>query len=66
MRQVALAIAFALLMLAASPAIAQDMEKERIRRLAYSRWEAANRPVSDGVSFWLEAEREVRSGATAA
>jgi Protein of unknown function (DUF2934) len=31
---------------------------ESIRSLAYQKWEAAGRPDSDGISFWLDAERE--------
>lgn len=29
-----------------------------IRELAYKKWEEAGRPCSDGVSFWLEAEKD--------
>lgn len=32
---------------------------EAIRALAYSKWEAAGRAISDGIEFWLEAEREI-------
>jgi hypothetical protein len=32
---------------------------ERIRELAHHKWEAAGWPASDGVAFWLEAEREL-------
>jgi hypothetical protein len=31
-----------------------------IRELAYLKWEAAGFPESDGIDFWLEAEREVK------
>ena len=31
---------------------------DAIRQLAYQKWEEAGRPETDGVSFWLEAERE--------
>jgi hypothetical protein len=30
-----------------------------VRLLAYQKWEAAGRPESDGVDFWLDAEFEV-------
>ncbi len=33
--------------------------KEATRVRAYQLWEAAGRPASDGVSFWLEAEKEL-------
>jgi len=36
-----------------------DASTARISELAYSKWEQAGRPVSDGVEFWLQAEREV-------
>jgi len=37
---------------------------EKIRHLAYSKWEGAGRPLDDGVRFWLEAEQEcTRAGA---
>lgn len=36
-----------------------ELEMEQIRRLAYARWEAAGRPPGDGVSFWLEAQKEL-------
>jgi hypothetical protein len=39
----------------------QAADPERIRQRAYERWEAAGRPDCDGVSFWLEAERECAS-----
>jgi hypothetical protein len=32
---------------------------EEIRRRAYQKWEAAGKPVGDGVPFWLDAEREL-------
>ena len=34
---------------------------EEIRMAAYLKWEAAGKPESDGVSFWSEAEQELRS-----
>jgi hypothetical protein len=39
----------------ASTAVGED----RIRELAYYKWEAAGCPPGDGVSFWLEAETEL-------
>jgi len=33
-----------------------------IRVLAYQKWEAAGKPESDGVRYWLEAEREFLLG----
>lgn len=32
---------------------------EAIRELAYRKWEASGRTASDGIEFWLEAEREI-------
>ncbi len=32
---------------------------EQIRMLAYCKWEVAGAPLSDGLEFWLEAEREL-------
>ncbi len=47
--------------------VEDELEKERIRRVAYTRWEAAGHPPGDGVSFWLEAERDLHQvGATGA
>ncbi|HEY8506417.1 MAG TPA: DUF2934 domain-containing protein [Gemmataceae bacterium] len=43
----------------AQPAAAPAGSQEQIRRLAYQKWEAAGRPAGDGVSFWLEAEKEL-------
>ncbi len=39
---------------------AQSIDREQIQSLAYSKWEQAGRPASDGVCFWEAAEREVR------
>lgn len=36
---------------------------EDIRLRAYQKWEQAGMPAGDGVSFWLEAERELVRGA---
>jgi hypothetical protein len=36
--------------------------EEVIRLRAYFKWEAAGRPEGDGVSFWLEAEKELGAG----
>jgi hypothetical protein len=33
--------------------------EDRIRELAYSKWEKAGYPGGDGVSFWLQAEAEL-------
>jgi len=40
------------------------IQQDRIRRAAYRKWEAAGRPAGDGVSFWLDAEREMASDPT--
>ena len=32
---------------------------EAIRGSAYKKWESAGKPVGDGISFWLDAEREL-------
>lgn len=42
------------------PTVAARVREQAIRELAYARWEAAGRPMGDGVQFWLEAERELR------
>lgn len=34
-------------------------EEEKIRQLAYQKWEAAGKPDGDGLSYWLEAEQEL-------
>ena len=39
--------------------ITLDDLKEEIRLLAYSNWEKAGYPESDGNSFWVEAEQEL-------
>lgn len=36
-----------------------DANEERIRLLAYQKWEQAGCPDGDGFDFWVEAEREV-------
>jgi tRNA U34 2-thiouridine synthase MnmA/TrmU len=36
----------------------KSMIEESIRRIAYQKWEAAGKPDSDGICFWLDAERE--------
>jgi hypothetical protein len=36
-----------------------EKSEENIRLLAYRKWEAAGRPIGDGLFFWLEAEREL-------
>jgi hypothetical protein len=35
--------------------------EEEIRARAHSLWEAAGRPEGDGVQFWLEAEKELKT-----
>jgi hypothetical protein len=37
----------------------QLVPEQDIRLLAYQKWLAAGEPNSDGVQFWLEAEREL-------
>lgn len=37
----------------------QALSEEAIRLRAYQKWEAAGRPISDGLRFWFEAEREL-------
>jgi hypothetical protein len=34
-----------------------DRAKDRVRQLAYLKWEAAGRPFDGSTQFWLEAER---------
>jgi hypothetical protein len=36
--------------------------EEAIRARAFYLWEAAGRPESDGVEFWLRAEQELTTG----
>ena len=33
--------------------------EEKVRELAYFKWEAAGKPLSDGSEFWLAAEEEI-------
>jgi hypothetical protein len=40
----------------------KTVSEEDIRLCAYCKWEAAGRPAGDGVSFWLEAEKEFSQG----
>jgi hypothetical protein len=35
--------------------------EDEIRQLAYRKWEAAGCPAGDGMSYWLDAEQELRS-----
>jgi hypothetical protein len=44
----------------ASEAPATSCE-DKIRDLAYEKWQASGCPEGDGVEFWLEAEREISS-----
>ena len=39
-----------------------EMHLRETKKVAYSLWEEAGRPESDGVEFWLEAERLRRMG----
>jgi hypothetical protein len=34
--------------------------EEQVRMRAYLKWERAGKPPGDGVTFWLEAEQELR------
>jgi hypothetical protein len=34
--------------------------EDRIRELAYLKWETAGYPQSNGVEFWLQAEEELK------
>ena len=34
-------------------------QEQTIRELAYSKWEQAGCPDSDGIEFWLQAEQEL-------
>ena len=36
--------------------------EEEIRVLAYQNWEAGQKPNSDGIRFWLDAEHEILHG----
>jgi hypothetical protein len=36
-------------------------QQRAVREAAYRKWERAGRPESDGVAFWLQAERELLS-----
>jgi hypothetical protein len=40
----------------------KTVREEDIRLCAYCKWEAAGKPGGDGVSFWLEAEKELLQG----
>jgi Protein of unknown function (DUF2934) len=44
----------------AAPGRRNGATEEEIRLLAYHKWTMAGRPKGDGVSFWLEAERELK------
>lgn len=41
------------------------MDEQKKRELAYVLWETAGRPESDGVYFWLEAEKCMKEIETA-
>ena len=40
------------------PEAQADMGSERIRLLAYLKWEAAGKPNGDGIRYWLEADAQ--------
>jgi hypothetical protein len=42
-----------------SPFSSLPISENEIRLNAYLRWEAAGKPVGDGIRFWFEAEREL-------
>jgi hypothetical protein len=44
------------------PLAAGSTREETIRLCAYTKWEAAGRPLGDGVQFWLEAEQDLLAG----
>jgi hypothetical protein len=35
-----------------------ERAKDRVRQLAYLKWEASGRPFDGSTTFWLEAERQ--------
>jgi Protein of unknown function (DUF2934) len=37
----------------------KPVSEEAIRLCAYRKWETAGKPGGDGVSFWLEAEKDI-------
>jgi hypothetical protein len=37
------------------------IDDDKIRELAYFKWQAAGSPPGDGIQFWLEAENELAS-----
>jgi len=37
---------------------------EKVRELAYYKWERAGYPSGDGLNFWLEAETELQAEST--
>ena len=47
----------------AEPVNGVVVPEDVIRLSAYFKWVVAGRPECDGVGFWLEAERELLSGA---
>lgn len=38
-----------------------QVTREQVQTLAYLKWESAGKPEGNGISFWLEAEQELRS-----
>lgn len=45
--------------------MSDDSRLDTIREMAYAKWELAGRPCGDGVDFWLDAEKEFESRASA-
>lgn len=39
----------------------RSVSEDKIRLRSYQNWEAAGKPQGNGVQFWLEAERELRT-----
>ena len=37
----------------------KPLSEDKIRLLAYQKWEAAGRPEGDGATFWIEAEQQL-------
>jgi len=43
-----------------------NVTEEKVRELAYQKWEKAGYPAGDGKNFWLEAESELTDQPTSA
>jgi len=41
-------------------------DDQKVRELAYLKWEKAGYPNGDGVQFWTEAEQELATGKSTA